>query len=108
MPRKATVGAGLHNYSPPEPLAEQEMTEHYSHDWAWYRCSILGCGAGPLLVRQAPRLVGHWDLAYPDGPSWVMAGSKPACPHCGDGLESLLPIGHATGWISTVAEMDAA
>lgn len=89
MTPRATAECVPHPYSPREPLAEEEMTEQ-SHDWAWFRCSILGCGAGPLLARRTPRLVGHWALAYPDGPSWVIAGSEPACPHCGDGLESLL------------------
>lgn len=64
------------------------MSDPHSHDWTWYRCSILGCGAGPFLARQTPRLMGHWALAYPDGASWVVAG-EPACPHCGHGLESL-------------------
>jgi hypothetical protein len=84
------------------------MTEPPSHDWAWYRCSILGCGAGPILVRKAPRLVGHWALAYPDGASRVMAGSEPGCPHGGDELESLMPTIHKAGWIHSAAQAEAA
>ena len=63
------------------------------HEWYWYRCSILGCGAGPLRVRPHPRLGEGWSIGFTDGPVWSVAGPEPRCPHCGDGLEVLAPRG---------------
>ncbi len=69
------------------------MYWHDEDEWRWYRCSIIGCGAGPLRVRPHPRLRESWSIGFTDGPVWLIAASKPRCPRCGDELEVLAPRG---------------
>lgn len=77
------------------------MREWQEYDWQWFRCSILGCGAGPLRVRRHPHLAGAWSVGFTDSALWVMSGHVPACPFCGQGLEMLAqgdaPIGAGIG-----------
>jgi len=65
------------------------MREPQEYSWEWFRCSILGCGAAPLRVRRHPRLRGRWYVGFTGGPLWVVSGSEPACPCCGQELETL-------------------
>lgn len=58
-------------------------------EWRWYRCSILGCGAGPLRVRPHHRHRDRWSVGFEDSLLWLVAGQKPVCPRCGDELDAL-------------------
>jgi hypothetical protein len=77
------------------------MNWHDAEEWHWYRCSIIGCGAGPLRVRPHHRSRESWSIGFTDGPVWLISASEPRCPRCGDELEMLAPRGPTV--LATVA-----
>ncbi len=71
------------------------MKDDQNYDWLWFRCSIMGCGAGPLRVRRHPYQAGKWSVGFTDSPLWAISGPVPRCPTCGSELERLASGGSA-------------
>lgn len=67
------------------------MSPNVEPEWRWYRCSIMGCGAGPLRVRPHPRFPDRWSVGFSAGAPSVTPGPEPLCPRCGHWLEALAP-----------------
>jgi hypothetical protein len=65
------------------------MSGQVDFEWRWFRCSIIGCGAGPLRVRRHPHHPSCWSVGFTESQLWVVPGPKPVCPICGDYLDAL-------------------
>jgi len=65
------------------------MFDQFEAEWQWYRCSITGCGAGPLRVRPAAQRASRWAVGFADSDWWLVHGLTPSCPQCGHELDPL-------------------